>query len=91
MVIHNQAPVSEKVLALVVISRFEVRAGFEVTQVLLYSGGVNTQELVRRSHYVDVIGLALGKLSVHELIHWIISWRITLITRNSVLRRAEPM
>ena len=62
--------------------------GFETVQMLLHGGAVNAQELVGGGHYVGAIRFVLGAFLVHELVARE-CWRITLITRNSVLRRAE--
>ena len=34
-----------------------------------YRGVVDTQELVGRSHHVDLVRLSFGTLFVHELVH----------------------
>lgn len=60
----------------------------------LYCGVVNAQELVSRGHHINAVGLALG---VFFSMNWYTGlsagdrWRITLITKNSVLRRAEDL
>ena len=42
---------------------------FQRVQVSLYSGVVNMEEFVRRSHHVDTVGLSLRAFLVHELVH----------------------
>ena len=45
---------------------------FETVQVLLHGGVVDAQELVGGGHHVDAVRFALGALSVHELVDWLI-------------------
>ena len=72
--------------------RFRIRSGFETIQMLFHSGVVNAQEFVGGGHHVNTIGLSLSTFLIHKLVHRLMAeerWKITLITRNNVLRRAE--